>query len=403
MPDQKHNPPAIEGGSPVRESFLPFFRPSIDSTDVEGVVAALESGWLTLGPVTQQFERALHDYIGARYVVAVNSCTAAMFLAMKALGIGPGDEVVTSALTFASTVESIIHAGAMPVLADIEMETFGVSPEELDRRTTSRTRAYLPVHFGGQACRIGEVMSLARARGVTVIEDAAHSFGAKHAGQNVGTFGDATTFSFYATKNLTTGEGGCIATNDEGLAGEVRSLSCHGMSEDSWARYSDKGSWYYEIDRVGYKFNMSDVLSALGIAQLRRIDHLLDGRRRVAAAYAEHLSGSPYFSLPRTLESNVHTWHLFVVLIETGRLQIGRDEFVRALAAENIGCSVHFIPVYRHPFFEKHTGAATPLPNCEEYFSRCVSLPIFPDMRNEDVLDVVEAMNRIAAYYAKPK
>ncbi|MEJ2722142.1 MAG: DegT/DnrJ/EryC1/StrS family aminotransferase [bacterium] len=392
--------PAIEGGAPVRRETLPFYRPSIDEGDIERVAEALRTGWLTLGPVTSEFESELARYIGVDNVVAVNSCSAAMFLALKALGIGPGDEVITSAMTFTSTVSAIVHAGATPVLADIEAETFGVAPDELQKRTTERTRAYLPVHFGGQACRIDEILDIARSRGVHVVEDAAHSFGASYNGRKIGTFGDATAFSFYATKNLTTGEGGCLSTADAGLADRLRLLSYHGMSHGSWSRYADRGSWFYEVDVPGYKFNMSDVLSALGLSQLEKVDELAAGRRAAARWYLERIGDSPYFELPRVRPGNEHTWHLFVIRIDPGTLTIDRAKFIQALAAENIGCSVHFIPIYRHPYYRTFSDDVTSFPVCEDYFSRCISLPIFPSMREQDVDDVVAAMNRIAAYYS---
>jgi dTDP-4-amino-4,6-dideoxygalactose transaminase len=393
--------PAIEGGAPVRDDVLPFFRPFIDESDIESVADTLRSGWLALGPVTESLENEIRRVIGASHVVAVSSCSAAMFLALKAMGVGPSDEVITSPLTFASTVHAIIHTGATPVLADIEPDSFCVSPGELEKKTTSKTKAYLPVHFSGQACRIDDVLSLAADKGVRVLEDAAHSFGALAGGRKIGSFGDMAAFSFYATKNFTSGDGGCIVTGDEEIADRVRLLSYHGMSHDSWARYADRGSWYYEVSEVGFKFNMSDVLSALGLSQLKKIDVMMDGRKAAAARFLELLKDSPYFELPQTLPGNVHTWHLFVIRINTEKLSIDRDAFIRALAAENIGCSVHFIPIYVHPFFAPYRRIEDSFPVCDDFFSRCISLPIFPSMEDRDVEDVVRALNRIAAFYAK--
>jgi dTDP-4-amino-4,6-dideoxygalactose transaminase len=380
---------------------LPFFRPSIDSSDIDFVKTTLESGWLTMGPQTRLFERELEGYLGVDNVVAVNSCSAAMYLALEALDVGPGDEVVTSALTFASTVHSILHAGATPVLADIEMETFGPDPREFERKTTDKTRAYMPVHFGGQACKIEEIIDIAARKGVKVVEDAAHGFGARVRDKHIGGFGEATAFSFYATKNLTSGEGGCLATNNSEMARQFRMLSYHGMSEDSWNRHADRGAWFYDVETLGHKFNMSDLLSALGLSQLRRIDELLEGRRVIAERFLDRLAGSPYCELPRVAEGNCHTWHLFVVLLNIDMLSIDRDEFAKALNEENIGCSVHFIPVYRHGFYRPYVGDFSEFPNCESYFSRCLSLPLFPGMSESDVDDVVRAMERIGAYYAK--
>ena len=393
--------PAIEGGSPVRENVLPFFRPLIDQSDIDSVTETVRSGWLTLGPVTESLETEIAKVIGARNVVAVSSCSAAMFIGLKAMGIGPSDEVITSPLTFASTVHAITHTGATPVLADIEPDSFCVSPQEIERKTTSKTKAYLPVHFGGQACRIDEILSLASSGGIRVLEDAAHSFGAETNGRRIGSFGDMAAFSFYATKNFTSGDGGCVTTGDDDLAERVRLLSYHGMSHDSWARYADRGSWYYEVSEAGFKFNMSDVLSALGLSQLKKIEAMTEGRNAAAGKYLELLDDSPFFDLPETLPGNTHTWHLFVIRLKTEKLGIDRDAFIRALAAENIGCSVHFIPIYNHPFFEPHKRSGEKFPVCDDFFSRCISLPMFPSMETRDVEDVVRALSRIAAYYAK--
>jgi dTDP-4-amino-4,6-dideoxygalactose transaminase len=398
---KKRDLPAIEGGAPVTDTVIPFFRPSIDEADVASVSETVRSGWLTLGPVSDKLEAEIGRYLGAAHVVAVSSCSAAMFLALKAMGIGETDEVVTSALTFASTVHGIVHAGARPVLADIDPETFCVSPEEIEKKITPNTKALVPVHFGGQACRIDEVLELARAKGLRVLEDAAHSFGASAEGRRIGSFGDATAFSFYATKNITTGEGGCLVTGDEALADKVRLLSYHGMSHDSWARYADRGSWYYEVTVPGYKANMSDVLSSLGLSQLRKVDRMLARRQEIAERFNERLSGSPFFELPRVHPGNEHTWHLYVIRLRLDTLEIDRDAFIRALAAENIGCSVHFIPIYKHPFFGPYARREDSFPVCDDYFSRCISLPLFPSMRDGEVDDVVRALERIAAYYAR--
>ncbi len=391
--------PAIAGGTPVRSRPLPFYRASIDDSDVTAVTDALRSGWLTSGPRATEFENRVREYLAVGHAVAVSSCSEAMFLALKAMDVGPGDEVITSPVTFASTVSAIIHTGATPVLADIEAETIGVDPDDVVRRITPRTRAILPVHFGGQACRIRDIMRLADERGLDVVEDAAHSFGAKVDGQRIGALGRATAFSFYATKNLTTAEGGVITTEDAALADRLRLLGYHGMSRDSWSRYSDRGSWEYRVEVAGYKCNLSDLNAALGLAQLTKIDTMLERRRAVAAAMSKALEGCDAVELPREREGNWHTWHLYVVRLRPGALRVGRNEFIRALREENIGTSVHFIPVYRHPFFAAYGGDASAFPRSESYYASCISLPIFPDMTADDVRDVAQAVTRLAAYY----
>lgn len=401
MAGSNRNIPAIEGGVPVRDEPLPFFKAALSERDIESVAETLRSGWLTVGPRTEQFERALADFLGVENVVAVSSCSEAMFLALTALGVGPGDEVITSCLTFVSTVHAIMHVGATPVLVDVDPETLGPDPEKVREKITGRTKAVLPVHFGGQACRIEEICDIAGRRNLVVVEDAAHSFGAAVGGELLGDFGDATAFSFYATKNLTTAEGGAISTGDGELARRLRTLSYHGMSRDSWERYADRGSWYYQVEDAGHKCNLNDVLSSLGLSQLERIDHLLGRRRELAGLFAERLSDSPYFELPIERKGNRHTWHLYVVQLNLDRMTIDRDQFTKALTRENIGNSVHFIPVYRHPFFSPFGADPGDFPVCEAYFSRCISLPLFPDMRTRDVDDVVEALNKIAAYYSR--
>ena len=390
--------PAIEGGTPVRTEPLPFFRASLTDADVDGVVETLRSGWLTVGPKTVRLEELLRDYLGVSHAIAVSSCSEAMFLALKTLGVGEGDQVVTSSLTFASTVHAIIHTGATPVIVDVETDTLGPDPDALEAAITPETRALLPVHFGGQACRIDDICKLARDRGLFVVEDAAHSFGARAGGKAVGGHGDAVAFSFYATKNMTTAEGGAVTTDDEALARKLRLWSYHGMSRDSWERYEDRGSWYYEVNVPGYKCNMSDLLAALGLSQMERIGTLLDNRRRVAGWYLDRLRGRDYLELPREADGNWHTWHLFVVQLCLDRLTIDRNRFIAALTEEKIGNSVHFIPVQKHPFFKPYlTGEQYPV--CEGYYSRCLSLPLFPDMTESDVDDVVAALDRIASFY----
>lgn len=399
VPRRPEDMPAIEGGTPVRSEPLPFCRATIDDNDVEAVAEAVRSGWLTLGPRTELLEARLRDYLGVRHAVAVSSCSEAMFLSLRASGVGPGDEVITSGLTFASTVTSIIHTGATPVLADIEAETFGLDPAHVASLVTDRTRAILPVHFGGQACRIGEIMDVAARHGLAVIEDAAHGFGAAVGGRRLGGFGDATAFSFYATKNLTTGEGGALTTDDDALAERIRLLSYHGMSRDSWTRYTDRGSWYYQVEVPGYKCNMNDVQAALGLAQLQKIDAMLERRAAVAGRLHRRLAQCDTVELPATRPGNSHTWHLYVIRLRPGRLRIDRDRFIRALSEENIGSSVHFIPIYRHPFFAPYRREGAAHPACDDYFSRCISLPVYPDMTDADVDDVADAVLRIATYY----
>jgi dTDP-4-amino-4,6-dideoxygalactose transaminase len=389
----------VAGGTPVRDRPLPFFRAAVGEDDIERVGETLRSGWLTSGPRALELEARLRAYLGVEHTVVVSSCSEAMLLALKALGIGPGDEVITSPITFASTVHAIIHNGATPVLADIETDTFGIDPDDVRRRLSPRTRALLPVHFGGQACRIDDLLAIGRERGIDVVEDAAHSFGARVGGKLIGDFGRATAFSFYATKNLTTAEGGAITTREEALAERLRLLGYHGMSRDSWTRYTDRGAWYYEVEMPGFKCNLSDLHAALGLSQLSKIDSLLAKRRAVADGLTRALSSCDAIELPRERAGNWHTWHLYVIRLRREALRIDRDEFIRALRAENIGSSVHFIPIHHHPFFLPYRREDGGFPRADDYYARCISLPIFPDMTADDVHSVAEAVGRITSHF----
>lgn len=395
------NTPAIEGGNPVRKDFLPFHKPSIDEHEIREISSVLESGWLTLGPKTKEFESLLCSYLGARFVVAMSSCSEALLIGLEALGVGDGAEVITSPLTFASTIHAIVHSGASPVLADIEEDTFGMDPESAVELINERTKALLPVHFGGQLCCMEALLDLAEENDLAVLADAAHSFGAERGGKKAAVLGDAAAFSFYATKNITTGEGGCLATQSEETATKARMLSQHGIGRYAWERYRDRGSWYYDVELVGHKSNFNDLMAAVGIAQIAKADLLLERRRAIASRYIEALAGSPFIEIPRQAEGNEHTWHLFVIRLKLERLKITRDRFIEALAAENIGCSVHFIPIYRHPFFRGYLRDGDAFPICDRFFERCISLPIYPSMSDGDVEDVIEAIDRITCYYKK--
>jgi dTDP-4-amino-4,6-dideoxygalactose transaminase len=376
----------------VAELRIPFFRPSITEEDVAAVAACLRSGWLTSGPNVAAFERELADYVGARFVNVVNSCTAAMHLALRAWDIGPGDEVITTPYTFASTVTVILHAGAEPVLADIRSHDGNIDPAEVERRLSPRTKAVLPVHFAGEPCDMDAILDIARSRGLKVLEDAAHALGTKYRGRMVGSIGDAAAFSFYATKNITTGEGGALATDDEALSERVRVLTLHGMTKDAWHRYDAGGSWRYDIQELGFKDNLPDPAAALGRSQLRRAEALRARRERAARRYLEQLRDDPYLILPGFDPRNRHAWHLFVVRVRDGAPR-GRDDVIRELAARGIGTSVHFIPVHFHSAFRRlGRWREGDFPVAEAFFRGAISLPLYPDMTDAEVDTVCEAL-----------
>ncbi len=373
--------------------FLPFFQPSLGEAEIEAVAEALRSGWLTYGPRVREFGRACARYLDVAHAVPVASCSAGLFLALKACGLRSGDEVVLPSLTFTSTLAAVLHCGATPILADVEDETLGLDPEAVAAALTPRTRAIVPVHMAGHPCRIGDLLDLARPRGLTVVEDAAHAFGATVGGKRLGAFGHATVFSFYATKCITTGDGGLVATSDDALARELELLSFHGMDGNAWQRYGDRGRWYYEIVRLGWKMHLGDPAAALGLVQLGRADELAARREAIARFYTEELAGLPGVVTPRTAPWAGHAWHLYILRVDPDVVSEGRDGLIADLTAARIGSSVHFIPLHHHPAYRDLLAAqASRLPRTERYFREAVTLPLFPDMSEAQASRVVAAV-----------
>jgi dTDP-4-amino-4,6-dideoxygalactose transaminase len=388
---------ASAGGSPVRPQFLPYALPTFGPEEEQEILAALVSGWVTTGPRTHQFEAKLAAKVDARQAVCVSSCTAALHLSLVTLKLAPGDEVITSPLTFCSTVNMILHAGGTPVLADVEPDTLNLSPAAVERALTPRTRAIVPVHYGGHPCEMDALLELARARGLRVIEDAAHALGASYRGRLVGALSDATCFSFYATKNMTTGEGGAVTANDDELAAEIRILSLHGMSKDAWKRYSATGSWYYEVVAPGFKYNMTDLAAALGVHQLDRLDGFNATRRRYAAVYDAKIDaiGAGVARL-RPRPHVTPAYHLYPILLELDALKVDRARVIEDLKAENIGTTVNFIPIHYHPYYRQTLGYAPgSLPIAEAAYERLVSLPLYPKMTSDDLGQVMEAVRKV--------
>lgn len=378
-----------------RTRFLPYCLPSLGEEEIAEVVDSLRSGWVTTGPKVNRFEQDFANYVGAQHAIAVSSCTAALHLVLAALGVSPGDEVILPTMTFCSTANVVVHLGAKPVIVDVT-EDGQISVDAVQRAITPRTRAIIPVHFGGQACPLKEILDLADHFGIPVIEDAAHAAGATYAGRRIGTHGRATCFSFYATKNMTTGEGGMVTTTDPDLAARVRLLSVHGMSRDAWKRYTQSGSWFYEVVEPGYKNNMSDLQAAIGIHQLRKLDGFIGRRRAIAARYRAAFADLPELQFPSDCPNRPHPYHLFVVRLSNDLARISRDELVDHLKLSNIGTSVHFIPLHRHPYYRHTFGyRAEQYPSAERLFQEIVSLPLYPKMSDDDVDDVIEAVRGV--------
>jgi dTDP-4-amino-4,6-dideoxygalactose transaminase len=378
----------------MRTHFLPYSLPSLGEEEASEVADSIRSGWVTTGPKVKRFEEEFAGYVGAEHAIAVSSCTAALHLTLAGLNIGPGDEVIVPTLTFCSTANVVVHLGARPVLADVA-DDGQISLESVCRAMTPKTRAIVPVHYGGQACHLREILEFAELRGIPVIEDAAHAAGTMYENRRIGTHGRATCFSFYATKNMTTGEGGMITTNDADLAGRVRLLSLHGMSRDAWKRYTQAGNWWYEVLEPGYKSNMSDLQAAIGIHQLRRLNGFIERRREIAARYRDAFADLPELDLPTDCPHRPHAFHLFPVHLAK-ELLVSRDQVIDELRCLNIGTSVHFIPLHRHPYYQATFGyRPEQFPRAERFFEGLLSLPLYPKMLDCDVEDVVEAMRTI--------
>jgi dTDP-4-amino-4,6-dideoxygalactose transaminase len=382
--------------------FIPFHRPSIGQPEIDAVVAALQSGWLTTGPRTAQFETEFREYVRAPYALAVNSGTAALHLALAALGLGPGDEVITTPLTFCATVNIILHVGATPVLADIGADG-NIDPNSIRRRISPQTKALLPVHYGGAPCDMDSIWSIAREHGLFVVEDAAHATGAYYGSWPIGAgdpasglFSDAAAFSFYATKNLATGEGGMVTCHRATLLERMRILCLHGISKDAWNRYTEKGNWYYEVAECGFKYNLSDIQSAIGIEQLRKQEALLRMRAAHARFYNESFEEIEELETPRDSSLGRHAWHLYPLRLNLDRLTITRAEFIDRLRQRGIGASVHFIPIPLHPAYSGRAElAANHVPRAMALYERLVSLPLYPDLSRGDLAYIAASVKSI--------
>jgi len=384
--------------APVRDTFLPFARPDVDDDEIREVTEAILSGWVTTGPKTKEFERQFAAAVGAKHAIALNSCTAALHLALEAVGVRAGDEVITTPYTFAASAEVIRYFDARPVLVDVDAETFNIRPDLIEAAVTPKTKAILPVHIAGVAADLDPILDIARRHELAVVEDAAHSFPTRYKGRTIGSVGDLTCFSFYATKTITTGEGGMITTNDDALAERCRIMSLHGISKDAWKRYTAEGSWYYEIIAPGFKYNMTDIAAALGLAQLRKAERMFRRRHEIAARYSEAFSGMPELQLPFTPEYSTHAWHLYMLRLQLERLAIDRAAFVERLREHKIGVSVHFIPLHVHPYYREMYGyVPEDFPVAYGEYLREISLPIYSTMSDDDVDSVIAAVMDVAA------
>lgn len=391
---------ALHGGAPVRSTLLPYGRQTVEEDDVRAVVAALRSDWLTTGPLVGAFEGAVAAFVGAAHAVAVSSGTAALHAATFAAGIEAGDEAITAPLTFVASANAVLYRGATPVFADVRPDTLTIDPGEVEARITARTRAVLPMDFAGQPCDLDAIMEIAGARGLTVIEDAAHALGAEYRGHRVGGRADLTTFSFHPVKAMTTGEGGMVTTDRADFAARLRRFRNHGFEVEFRERDARSEVFAPMVD-LGYNYRLTDVQSALGLSQLSRLDEALKRRRHVAERYTVALRDVPGVTLPAIMPDVRHAWHIFPILLDLERLRVDRRTVLSALRAENIGAAVHYVPAYWHPYYESLGYRRGLCPRAEAAFARLVTLPLFPAMTDEDVEDVLAALRKVLRHYAR--
>lgn len=379
--------------SKKRKDFLIFGSPLIERPEIDEIVATLKSGWVGTGPRVQKFEEMFKKYKGSRFAIALSSCTAALHLSMLAIGVKRGDEVILPAMTFASTANAVIHTGARPVFVDCQRDTFNIEPEDIKRKITRRTKAIIPVHFTGRPSNMDEIMKLIRKSSLKVVEDCAHAIEAEYHGRKTGTFGEIGCFSFYVTKNITTVEGGMAITDNPRYDEKIKILALQGMTKDAWKRFSDKGYKYYKVVYSGYKYNMTDIQAAIGIHQLPRINKYWKRRQEIWNKYNEAFGGLPVF-IPAPVEAGTrHSYHLYTLLLDIGRLKISRDGFLDAMAKRNIGTGVHYIALHLHPYYQRKLGYRQgDFPNAEWISERTVSLPISAKLNDRDVRDVIDAV-----------
>jgi dTDP-4-amino-4,6-dideoxygalactose transaminase len=398
----------------MRDQFLPFALPDIDDAEFEQIREALASGWVTTGPKTRQFEAEFAAAVGAKHAIAVNSCTAAMHLALEAIGLQRDDEVITTPYTFAATAEVVRYFDARPVLIDVDSRCLNMRPDQIEAAITPRTKAIIPIHIAGLPAELDAIAAIAARHNLAVIEDAAHAFPTRYKdrciGQSLAANNDhaspltphAVCFSFYATKTITTGEGGMICTDNDALAERCRIMALHGISKDAWKRYTAEGSWYYEIIAPGYKYNLTDIASGMGLAQLAKAERMWRRRRDIAAQYNAAFAEEAALQLPHDRADCQHAWHLYMLRLNLDRLTIDRARFVEELKRRNIGASVHFIPLHLHPYYRETYGyQPEDFPVAYREYLREVSLPAYSKMSDQDVQDVIAAVLDITTSYGR--
>jgi len=390
--------------SRAKTNSIPFHRPSVGEEEVRAVAEVLRGGMLTMGPRTQEFEKRFAEFVGAGHAVGVSSGTAALHLALEAAGIRPGDEVVMPTTTFVATAQAALYLGARPVFCDVDGVTINMDPDDARKRITPATRAIVPVHLGGIPCEMHEILEMARSRNLRVIEDAAHALPSRYDGKRIGSISELTCFSFYATKTLTTGEGGMITTDSARAAARMRLMRLHAIERTSTGSSSGVEAWNYAVREAGYKYNFTDIQAALGIAQLAKCEAMREARCRIAARYSRAFGELDFMETP-VIRANCETsWHLYILRLNLERLRAGRDAIISRMAERGVGCSVHFIPLHLHDYFQRTLRYRVgDFPRAETEFRRCVSLPIYPNLCDEDVDSVIEAVKETLAEFYIPR
>lgn len=390
---------AVQGGPPVRDKYLPYGRQWLDEEDIQAVVDVLRGDYLTTGPAIEALEQAIAAYTGASYAVAFANGTAALHGACFAAGIGPGDEVITSPLTFAASANCILYVGGTPVFADIDPRTLNIDPTAIEKVITPRTKAILPVDFAGNPVNLEAIQALARKHHLVVIEDAAHALGASYQNRKVGSLSDMTMFSFHPVKSITAAEGGIITTDREDYCRKLKLFRAHGITREKGQLLAPEGPWYYEMQHLGYNYRMTDLQAALGLSQLRKLDSFVRRRQALARSYTRALQEMKEVLCPPETEKGTSAWHLYVLRLQLERLAAGRREIFQALLKENIGVNVHYIPVYYHPYYQDLGYAKGLCPQAEKYYEQAVTLPLFPAMTDQDLDDVIRALKKVITYY----
>ena len=386
----------------MNKEFIQFHKPFITEDEVNEVSDSIRSGWWTTGPKTFRFEQEFNHYIGSKFSISANSWTASAHLALEAYKLQENDEVIIPAMTFTATAEIICYFKAKPVIVDIQADTFNIDPVQIEKAITGKTKAIIPVHYGGQPCDMDEILNLSKNHNLKVIEDAAHALPAYYKSKKVGTIGDVTCFSFYATKTLATGEGGMICTNDEEIAQRSTIMRLHGINKDAWKRYSSEGSWYYEVVSPGYKYNFTDIQASLGLAQLKKVDQMLNLRKEIFGKYNSLFKENPLIKLHKIKTDRESAHHLYPILLDINNLKINRSEFINKLKEAGIGTSVHFIPLYRHPFYRDYLNLTPDMfPVSEFIYDRIITLPIWPGMTDSQIYRVAEEVNGLSYKYKK--